>query len=48
MDELRLMIFPVVLGTGRKLFGDADEAKRFTLESSAVAGDGVALMVYKR
>lgn len=48
VDELRLMIFPVVLGTGRKLFGDADEARRYTLQSSAVAGDGVALMVYRR
>jgi dihydrofolate reductase len=48
VDELRLMIFPVVLGTGRKLFGEADEAKKFTLESSGVTGDGVALMVYRR
>jgi dihydrofolate reductase len=48
VDELRLMIFPVVLGTGRKLFGDADEARRYALHSSAVAGDGVALMVYRK
>jgi dihydrofolate reductase len=48
VDELRLMIFPVVLGTGRRLFGDADESRRYRLESSAVAGDGVALMVYRR
>jgi dihydrofolate reductase len=48
VDELRLMVFPVVLGTGRKLFGDAGEARRYKLESSGVAGDGVALMVYRR
>ena len=48
VDELRLMVFPVVLGTGKKLFGDTDESKKLKLESSDVAGDGVALMVYRR
>jgi dihydrofolate reductase len=48
VDELRLMIFPVVLGTGRRLFGDTDESKKFALESSQVAGDGVTLAVYRR
>lgn len=48
VDELRLMVFPVVLGTGKKLFGETGESKKLKLESSDVAGDGVALMVYKR
>ena len=48
VDELRLMVFPVVLGTGKRLFGDTSESKRYSLESSNVAGDGVALMVYGR
>jgi dihydrofolate reductase len=46
VDELRLMVFPVVLGTGKKLFGDTTAAKRLQLTSSKVVGDGVAIMIY--
>jgi dihydrofolate reductase len=46
VDELRLMVFPVVLGTGKKLFGETTDAKRLQLSSSKVVGDGVAIMVY--
>ena len=46
VDELRLMVFPVVLGTGKKLFGETTEAKRWQLSSSTVVGDGVAIMIF--
>jgi dihydrofolate reductase len=48
IDELRLMVFPVVLGTGKRLFGATDDKKSFQLTSSKVVGDGVAIMVYGR
>ena len=48
VDELRLMVFPVVLGTGRRLFGDTTDAKRLRLAESNVVGDGVATLVYQR
>ena len=49
VDELRLMVFPVVLGTGRKLFGDTDESKRFgKVTDYRVVGDGVGLQVFER
>jgi dihydrofolate reductase len=48
VDELRLMVFPVVLGTGKRLFGETSEAKRLALKESQVVGDGVALQVYER
>jgi len=48
VDELRLMVFPVILGTGKKLFGDTTDARRMKLTHSSVAGDGVALLVYER
>jgi dihydrofolate reductase len=48
IDELRLMVFPVVLGTGRRLFGETTEKKRLHLSSSTVVGDGVAIQVYTR
>jgi dihydrofolate reductase len=48
VDELRLMVFPVVLGTGKRLFGEAGDKKRLQLSSSTVVGDGVAIQVYTR
>jgi dihydrofolate reductase len=48
VDELRLMVFPVVLGTGKRLFGETTEKKRLRLSSSTVVGDGVAIQVYTR
>jgi dihydrofolate reductase len=46
-DELRLMVFPVVLGTGKRLFADTDEMKTMKLTSSQVVGDGVTIMIYE-
>ena len=48
VDELRLMVFPVVLGTGKRLFGDTSDAKRLRLSDSKTVGDGVAILVYRR
>ncbi len=48
VDELRLMVFPVVLGSGKRLFGETTDKKRLQLSSSTVVGDGVAIQVYTR
>jgi dihydrofolate reductase len=48
LDELRLMVFPVVLGSGKRLFGTGDDKKTLRLAESRVVGDGVAIMVYGR
>jgi dihydrofolate reductase len=47
VDELRLMMFPVVLGTGKRLFGDTTEMKPLKLVESKTVGDGVAILVYR-
>jgi dihydrofolate reductase len=47
VDELRLMVFPVVLGAGRRLFGDTSDKKRWRLTSSRTVGDGVAILIYE-
>ena len=47
VDELRLMVFPVVLGTGKRLFGDTSDKKRLRLANSKTVGDGVAILVYQ-
>jgi dihydrofolate reductase len=48
VDELRLMVFPVVLGSGKRLFGETTEKKRLRLVDSRTVGDGVAILVYER
>jgi dihydrofolate reductase len=46
VDELRLMVFPVVLGTGKRLFGETSDKKSLRLVDSKIVGDGVAILVY--
>ena len=48
IDELRLMVFPVVLGSGKRLFGDTTDKKPLRLTDSKIVGDGVAILVYGR
>jgi dihydrofolate reductase len=48
VDELRLMVFPVVLGTGKRLFGETSEKKTLKLVDSKQVGDGVAILTYQR
>src|SRR5262245_3159313 len=49
VDELHLMVFPVVLGTGRRLFGEQSEKSDWKLtEVRPVGPDGVLVMVYQR
>ena len=47
VDEVRLMVFPVVLGAGKRLFGETGDKKPLRLVDSKVVGDGVAIMVYE-
>jgi dihydrofolate reductase len=47
VDELRLMVFPVVLGAGKRLFGDTSDKKPLKLVDSKTVGDGVAILVYQ-
>jgi dihydrofolate reductase len=46
VDELRLMVFPIVLGTGTRLFGEISEPLTMALDSVQTVGDGVVTMVY--
>jgi len=47
VDEYRLMVFPVVLGSGKRLFGDTEDKKPLKLADSRSVGDGVAILVYE-
>jgi len=46
VDELRLMVFPVVLGAGKRLFAETSDKRPLRLADSKVVGDGVAILTY--
>ena len=48
VDELRLMVFPVVLGTGKRLFGNTSDKKHLRLADSKMVGEGIAILIYDR
>ena len=47
VDEYHLMVFPVVLGSGKRLFGETSDKKTLRLVDSKVVGDGVSILVYQ-
>jgi dihydrofolate reductase len=47
VDELRLMVYPVVLGAGEQLFGETSEPKSVRLLAARTVGDGFAYLTYK-
>ena len=47
VDELRLMVYPVILGSGKRLFGEASDKKRLRLASTRTVGDGVSILTYE-
>jgi dihydrofolate reductase len=48
VDELRLMVFPVILGSGKRLFGEAKDKQPLRLADSRTVGDGVEILVYEQ
>jgi dihydrofolate reductase len=47
VDELRLTVFPVVLGAGERLFGETSEQKPMRLIDTKTIGDGLAFLTYE-
>ena len=46
VDELRLLTFPVVLGTGKRLFGECAVPAAMRLTQSQTTGTGIVIAVY--
>lgn len=48
VDQYRLMVYPIVLGIGKRLFGDGAPRTKLRLVSSTLAGpDGVCILTYE-
>jgi dihydrofolate reductase len=47
VDEYRLMVFPIVLGEGKRLFGDVTEAPVLSLAEVKTVGTGVVVLTYR-
>ena len=47
VDELRLMIYPFVVGVGERLFGETSGKKHMRLVDTATVGDGLAFLTYQ-
>jgi dihydrofolate reductase len=47
VDELRLVVYPVVLGAGERLFGETSDKKPMRLVDTKTIGDGLAFLTYK-
>lgn len=47
VDELRLMIYPFVLGAGRRLFEEVNDARPVRLVETQTVGEGLALLIYQ-
>jgi dihydrofolate reductase len=48
VDQINLMVFPVILGTGKKVFEEKSERRNLQLKESKVVGDGVVVLIYER
>ncbi len=49
VDQINLMVFPVALGTGARMFGEMDDKKTLKLiEAKPVGKDGVLILIYER
>jgi dihydrofolate reductase len=48
VDALHLQVYPVIVGAGKRLFGDTNRTKRLRLTEARTVGDGIHILVYEK
>ena len=48
VDEVHMMIFPVILGTGDRMYGETSDKHAMRLKESRTVGEGVVILIYER
>ena len=48
VDELWLVVFPILLGSGKRLFGERDRPARLSLVASKPTSTGGVMLTYRR
>jgi len=48
VDEVRLFVYPVVLGAGQRLFGETSDQRPLRLARARTIGDGLTFVIYER
>ena len=48
VDQVNLMVFPVILGTGKRAFEQLPDRRKLRLKDSKVVGEGILVLVYER
>lgn len=48
VDALHLLLYPIIVDAGKRLFDGASASKRLRLASTRTLGDGVQLLIYER
>jgi dihydrofolate reductase len=47
VDEFSLVVYPILLGSGKRLFRDSEQARRLTLIDSQTTGTGGVMLTYR-
>jgi dihydrofolate reductase len=47
VDELRLMVFPIVLGKGKRFFGEISEPGMLAVDNVQTMGEGIVILTYR-
>jgi dihydrofolate reductase len=48
VDALHLQVYPVIVGAGKRLFGETSGSQRLRLTQANTVGDGIQILVYER